>query len=480
MRNPPDQSYCALLLTHPNFAVLAPLKALLALWVAFQSLTGLVLLFDDAVEHRANAALIRHGQGDRGAAEALSVVRQNYPGEEVGVLATPAVSDGVYVVEVGEQEVYVDPAGPRINGTRDHDAGFVAMVRRLHRRFLFDSLLGLPGTWVVGALAVAWLGLSLSGAVTAAADRLARRWGGDPAAVLGLIGVLVVIPVVVLVGTGIRLAVPAGTDRIWAAVTGSGEGRADVPPDGVRITSEDRGAKPQDATSILAALESRYPDGQVARLLMPRPDDRLAPVIAGLSVGFDPGHREHDYGGNTVVFLDQFSADTLWMGRPEALPAARQAALLWSRPLHTGSVAGEPGRLLWAALAVAVAMLAALGWVGALPLAPALATRAGRPGRPRHSRRRKVLARRRRARTVQRTRIARQRRRTSRRLRRRRKVQARTLARMGPRPAGTMPPPAPERHDDVEIDLTDHLEIDLRDGVGVDTDSDVSARHPPA
>jgi len=147
------------------WSVHRPLAAVLVLWVAFQSLSGLVLLFGDSIEHWRQPDLTRHGPGDRGAAEALALVRQNYPGEEVGVLATPAVSDGVYVVEVGERDtrgsggvrrsVYVDPAGPRINGSRHHDAGFVPLVRRLHRRFLFDSLFGLQGVWVVGGLAVA-------------------------------------------------------------------------------------------------------------------------------------------------------------------------------------------------------------------------------------------------------------------------------------------------------------------------------------
>lgn len=222
--------------------------------------TGIVLLFGDSIGHWRSPELTSHGLGDRGAAEVLSLVRQNYPREDVGVLATPAVSDGVYVVEVGEREIYVDPSGPRINGSRDHDAGFVALVRRLHRRFLFDSLLGLPGRWVVGALGVAWLGLSLSGAITAAADRLGRRWRRDPTVLFALIGVLVVAPIVLMVVTGIRLALPSGTDRIWAVVTGSGLGRPDVPPEGVRITSDDRGGTPRNATEILAAIRQRYPD----------------------------------------------------------------------------------------------------------------------------------------------------------------------------------------------------------------------------
>jgi uncharacterized iron-regulated membrane protein len=458
-----------------------PLAAVLGLWMAFQSLSGLVLLFGDSIEHWRHPGLTRHGPGDRGAAEALALVRQNYPGEEVGVLATPAVSDGVYVVEVGERDIYVDPAGPRINGSRHHDAGFVPLVRRLHRRFLFDSLFGLQGTWVVGALALGWLGLSTGGVVAAARERLGLRSGRDPSVAHGVLGVLLAAPIVLVVVTGIRLALPAGTDRIWAAVTGSGLARSDVPPEGVRITSEDRGGSPRNATEVLGTLGVRYPDGRVARLLMPRPDDRVAPVIAGLSAGFDPGRNEHDYGGNTVVFLDQYTAETLWAGNPDALPAARQAAVLWSRPLHTGSVAGEPGRLLWGGLAIALVTLTAVGLLSGRAR-PVAARRRPRSVQ-RQLRRRKALARRRRIHTARVARAARLRRRTSRRLRRRRKIQARTLARMGGTPPVATPPVAGIGADtgaDIEIDLTDDsFEIDLTDRANADLDTDDRRRFPP-
>jgi uncharacterized iron-regulated membrane protein len=457
----------------------------LVLWVAFESLTGFILVFADPIEHWLHPEFTHHGREDRGAAAAMAAVRQLYPDAEVGVLATPAVSDGVYVVEAGEREVYVDPAGPRINGTRKHEGGFVALVARLHRRLLFDSLPGgLSGARIVGLLGLAWLGLALTGLTTATSDRYGLWWRRDPPVLHRTIGVLIVAPMVLVVVTGIRLALPAGTDRITAAVTRSGQARSDVPPPDVRITSDDRRGAPRDATEILAALSRRYPDGKVARLLMPQPGDRVAPVIAGVSVGFDPGRGEHDYGGNTVVFLDQFNAETLWIGRPDAMPAARQAALLWSRPLHTGSVAGEAGRLLWGWLALAMLVLASAGW----------ATRRMRAGHAlrqepsweRQLRRRRALARSRRVHTTRATRAARARRRTSRRLRRRRKIQARVRA-------GT---PAPGREaveteagpsgeveidltDRIEIDVTDRVEIDLTDGFGADTDADDGSRRFP-
>jgi uncharacterized iron-regulated membrane protein len=472
-------------------AVHRRLAVAVGLWIAFQSVTGLVLVFRDPIEHRLSPRLTRHGQGDLGAAAALDAVHREYPGGVVGALATPEVSDGVYVVMVGHRQVYVDPASARINGARDHDAGALGLVARLHRRFLFDWVFGLSGARLVGALGFAWVVLSVTGLTSGAAGRIGqwwrrgqltgRWWRPLPAGTRRTapvlhrtIGFVVVAPMVLVAVTGIRLALPAGSDRLWAAVTGSGEGRYDTPPGNVTVTSDDRGGAPLDATQMLQALDRQYPDDRVARLLMPDEGDRKAPVLAGVSVGLDPGRADHDYGGNTVVFLDQYSAATLWEGRPDSVPAARQAALLWARPLHTGSVAGSAGRLIWGWLALAVVALTVAGY--ATRRTRTFAVRLVSLRWQRQLRRRKVLAHRQRARG---TLAARDRRRTTRRLRRRRRVQARIGA--GSRNGGQQDVPAGPgaaldvdltgiAGDDppVEVDLTDTaqrrvVEIDLTD-----------------
>ena len=434
-------------------AVHRRLAVVVGLWIAFQSLTGLVLVFREPIEHRTGPGLTRHGPGDLGAEAALDAVRREYPDSVVGALATPAVSDGVYVVMVGHRQVYVDPASARVNGTRDHNAGPLGLVARLHRRFLFDSVFGLSGARIVGALGLAWLGLAVTGLAGAAGGGLRPWWRrgqltgrlrrlspavgtrDSPPALHRTIGLVVVAPMALVAVTGIRLALPAGSDRIWAAVTGSGEGRYDTAPQSVSVTSEDRGGVPLDATQMLQALGRQYPDGRVARLLMPSEGDRRAPVLAGVSVGLDPGRGDHDYGGNTVLFLDQFSAATLWEGRPDSVPAARQAALLWSRPLHTGTVAGPAGRFLWGWLGIAVVALAVAG-LGTRRLRT-LAVRLESPRWRRQRRRRKVVARRQRARGAL---AARGRRRMARRHGRRRRVQSRIGAGAGTAPGRTFPP----------------------------------------
>jgi hypothetical protein len=167
-----------------------------------------------------------------------------------------------------------------------------------------------------------------------------------------------------------------------------------------------------------------------------------------------------------VVFLDQYSGDTLWEGRPDSLPAARQVAVLWSRPLHTGSFAGPVGQLLWGWLGLALVALGVSGYT--TRRARLDAARLEKQRWRRRRRRRRTLARRLRARRVQ---AARERRRAGRRLRRRRTVQARLGRLTGAAATETDVPEAAEvdlTDDTLEIDLTDSAgEIDLRD------DSDV-------
>jgi len=200
-------------------------------------------------------------------------------------------------------------------------------------------------------------------------------------------------------------------------------------------------------------------------------------------VGVDPGRGQHDYGGNTVVFLDQYSAETLWEGRPDSLPAARQAALLWTRPLHTGSFAGTAGTMVWGWVAVAVLALGISGY--RTRRSRILEEEVDQRQWQRRLRRRRALARRQRTHAARATRTARDRRRTSRHLRRRRRVRAR----LGIPPPGRMPGPAvpsvrepaapfapapepvvpPEPEPQFEIDLRDEpVEIDLTDAVDID------------
>ena len=389
----------------------------LAVWVLFQSVSGVILVVGDQVDAWLRPGLYRHGAGDLGPSAVLRQVRAARPRASVGALTTPAVTGGVYAVVVGRAVAFVDPATGRINGWRDPKKGFVATVRRLHERPWSGRVLGVDAAHAIAGLGVGWLVVVATGLGSALrrrnASRRRRRLGlrmslhpgrQDVAAAHRAVGLVVALPLVVVVATGVRLAVPDRIDRLWASVTGSGLARADRPAAGVATMSHDGGGRPLDADGAVGALHRLRPGAVVARLAMPLPGNRAAPVVASLSVGHDPGRGPRGRGGNLAVLLDQYDGHPLWFGRASAVPVLRRVTTEWSLPLHTGTAAGgtvlaTPLRMLWAALALAGAGLATSGPLLRWARRPVptrarqrerLARRHRRRARRRHSRRRRI------------------------------------------------------------------------------------------
>jgi uncharacterized iron-regulated membrane protein len=346
------------------------LAFVLGSWILFQSATGFVLVFADQVNAWSRPELYRHGRGDLGPQAALQEVRARYPGRFLGGLSVPAVSGGVYVVALGHEQVFVDPATARVNGRRDLKAGFTTAVHRLHQNLMQDRIFGVEGAKIVGWLAFAWLAAVATGATAAltskvrARNLLRIRRGGGLRTLFDLhrtVGLLAAVPLVLIIVTGIRLVFPVGVDRIWALATHSGRGDAHRPPPQVATTSKDRGGRPLDADAVVRVLHTRHPEAQIITLKMPQAGSRTAPIVASLSVGYDPLRGPRGYGRNTTVLLDQYDGQPLWVGRASDLPALRQAVTEWSLPVHAGTFAGTPSRLLWEALTLAVGLLGASG-----------------------------------------------------------------------------------------------------------------------
>jgi uncharacterized iron-regulated membrane protein len=348
----------------------------LAAFVLFQSVSGLMLVFGDQLDAWLRPGLYRHGSGDVGATAVLRQVRAARPRATVGALTTPAVTGGVYAVVVGRAVAFVDPATARINGWRDPKKGFVASVRRLHERPWEGQILGVDAAHALAVLGIGWLVLVASGLGTALrrpAGRHRRRLRislpagrQDVAVAHRAVGLVVALPLVVVVATGIRLAIPDPVDRGWATLTGSGLRRADRPPPGVATASRDRGGQPLDADGVVSALHRIRPGAVVARVAMPLPGNRSAPVAASLTVGWDPARGPRGRGGNLAVLLDQYDGHPLWLGRASAVPVLRRVVTQWSLPLHAGTAAGgtsfsTPLRLVWLGLALAGGGLATSG-----------------------------------------------------------------------------------------------------------------------
>ena len=130
-----------------------------------------------------------------------------------------------------------------------------------------------------------------------------------------------------------------------------------LPPAKVATTSKDRGGRPLDADAAVRILRAHHAAARLVTLKMPLAGSRTGPIVATVSLGYDPLRGPRGYGGNTTVLLDQYDGHPLWIGRASDLPALRQVVAEWSLPIHAGTFAGTTSRVLWEALALAVCLL---------------------------------------------------------------------------------------------------------------------------
>lgn len=342
-------------------------------WIVLQSLTGLVLLARDQIDRWSRPELFRHGSGDLGPQAALDAAAEVRPGQSAAGVTLPATTDGVYIVAVGAEDIYLDPATAKVNGARDVQEGFTATALRWHRRLNQQQVLGYPAARIVGWLGLGWLAVTLSGAAVAARRRRAAGWRalfrlpsrqalGRAMPLHRSLGMIIALPVAVVVLTGVRYAFPGTADKVWAAATGSGQASASTPPPTAAPMSTDTGGAPLSADVALLQARLLHPQATVTGLAMPVAGDRHSPIRADLSIGYDPARGRVGGGGNATLLLDQYDGRRLWLGRTSDLPVLRQAVTAWAPAIHTGTFGGPVSRLGLAALAVAVLVVGASGF----------------------------------------------------------------------------------------------------------------------
>jgi uncharacterized iron-regulated membrane protein len=352
----------------------------LTLWVCLMAITGSILVFRDRIIGWQSPGLFAHGTGDVGAARVVAAAKVAEPKLTVTGFTTPAVSDGVYVVSMssdGEQPrrqaVYVDPATAAVNGTRDPTEGIVPTAQALHEHLLVREIGPVRGETLVGWFAVGWLVILLTGAYLWWGPRLrrrgpvlrVRRGRGRLAFHLDLhkaAGVVALVPLTLIVLTGINLVWPEVTRPVYEAVTRSGSRPVYQVPRSVK--SKDSGGDPLDPAALVAAASRVMPDdGLITSVNLPAAKDRTGTVRVRLSSGWDPRRGPTGAGGNVQLNLDQYSGEVLYRGDPADFPVAAQAYDTWANPVHTGTFAGTPSRVAWLAVAAAPVVLAGTGVV---------------------------------------------------------------------------------------------------------------------
>lgn len=277
------------------------------------------------------------------------------PGSRVAslVLASAAGEADTWMLRSereGSWMVFTDPAtGEELGRTRGRwSSAAAAWIARFHH----DLWLPPAGGVVVGVGGLALVVFCLSGLYLCWPGLFRRRLDLHRAAGLAALPVLLFVAI-----TG------AMFEFTWlrrAAHRALGGTAADAP-----MVLRSRTERPQSAAAAgpeigwaagFAAAAAAVPDGRVARLLPPRPNDANGTWRATVDV---PGSLSPN--GGAIVQLDRRSAAVLELQDPRRMSAGGWL-LNQHLGLHTGAWGGPLTRLLWVVVGVAPLILLITGW----------------------------------------------------------------------------------------------------------------------
>jgi uncharacterized iron-regulated membrane protein len=349
------------------------LSLIIGVWVLLQGLSGAVLAFQDQVNAWSRPELYHHTKGDKGPAAAMQAARPRVPDGKVGSLQLPAVQGGVYVAvgnlpipgqapgtppkpgKPGPQRlVFVDPGTGHVNGTRDTDEGFTHWLARWHDSLLQDEFLGTTGRAVTGWLGLATILIVLSGlyiwywpGVRRWATALRIRGGRMPVVrqrnLHRTTGLLVSLPLLVVLATGVALQFPTQSRSLWYRVTPGRDAGTRFVATPAQSTPQ-KGAKPLTLAQAIDRAEAVT--GGTAQAVTPAFGPTGAFSVK-VSKGWDPYRGPRGRAGNVTVSIDQFSGQPVRTIQPSSFPVAGQAYEFWLFPTHAGSWGGFLTRVLW-------------------------------------------------------------------------------------------------------------------------------------
>ena len=313
--------------------------------LAVSGLTGALLVFGHEIERALEPALHRAAPHETRASldVALSEVRRLHPAHTVSYIRFPRTPDGTYEFWLDRDQgprVYVDPGSGRVLGTRAPHEGLVGFLRELHVHLLSGS----AGDTLVGTFGIATLVLLATGGMFWWRSRRARASLRSPAAALHRkLAVSSVALLLIAALTGTSLAFSAPVRKALNALAGV----SIAPPPAAHSTP-----RPQ-LDAALGAASTALPAGQVSWIYLP-----AAPGLP-LTVRLRTADEHHPNGLN-MVYADPADGSVL---RVDAASRASPGVRLfeWFYPLHIGTLAADPHRVVQTFLGLLPALLLATG-----------------------------------------------------------------------------------------------------------------------
>lgn len=344
------------------------------LFVVLESVTGAAIVFGGEIDRLWNRdAFSSSTGGDVGATTALAAARAARPDDLVSFLRVPSSdAGGVYWVYTtgatgDDHVVLVDPGSGEVTDDDHHLPSLVLLAERLHFNLNSTSILGMEPLTVMGWLGVVWLVSLLTGGYVwywpgvkrwARAFRVRRRrgWFTFHLDLHKAVGLVVILPMTIVVITGINFAFPEEVESVWNAVT---FGSYESPDTDAALSTRVRGAESissQDAIEAVAALD-------------PVVSVQSVDTPGGSPVGVFTVYAQVDgsffgaLGGERQVLfsVDQYTGGIVAIEDPADKNAASNAYDDWSYRLHFGTFGGTVTRWLWVALGLSPLVLAYTG-----------------------------------------------------------------------------------------------------------------------
>lgn len=314
------------------------------------ALTGSALVFEGAMDRALNPQLWHVEPGTRWTSidSMIGSARSVVPEPAPAFITLPETADRAAMVQVGANQVFVNPFTGSVQGRRTNAEADATLPRRLHRLHI-ALMSGQVGGALVGLTTAAAFFLVLSGIIVWWRDKVWRiRWSASWKRVIfdlhHSLGVFAAVILALVTSSGMALHYRPLSNALR---------RLDVSLPIPRQPAGSAGARPVPVDSVYHAAIRALPGANVtAMTLSPKPTGSFVVVMRFPEDG--------GASGRSRVYVDQFTGAVL-------LAVSTRAAALGTRiaggvrDMHTGDVLGLAGQTLWFASTIVLALQAVTG-----------------------------------------------------------------------------------------------------------------------
>lgn len=307
------------------------------LFILIVAATGSALVFEGAMDRALYPNLWRVAPGTARLPldTIIANARRAVPGPAAGITLATA-PDRADVVQVGANQVFVNPYTGALLGTRSIAEWNATLPRRLHVLHV-QLMTGRVGSEIVGAVTVIALLLVLTGIYLWWADKQWRiNWSASWKRIVfdlhHTLGIAASVVLLAITGSGVIMHYRTLNDAIAKL-------DRTAPPQIPDQAAAPTGAEPLALDSLERIAMAALPGARVMFASMsPRATDPIA-----FALRFP---EDHTPGGRSRVFIDRYRGTVLLATSTRTAPPGTRI-LNVMRSVHTGDVFGKPSEAVW-------------------------------------------------------------------------------------------------------------------------------------